>query len=219
MLPIPHPLLGHFFVPIFMLAIQCRPYLAEYLREGATALLSSSATMGSFLNPLRPPSLCFPLRACGQAFLSTHSIRPLSFTVIHYCRRRSMSCAAVRCRTNANISGTDVILYMKKYDRAFCNAHIMNKWFLGCLIYSWHVTGNSFGADYWHCWTRSRTDMFVITTLTDTRHLKSAWFIREIFQQVDRLTLQVDSGSLCLGFCCFRVKSVCFRSLKFLAAG
>lgn len=167
MLPTPHLLLGHFFVPIFMLAIQCRPYLAEYLREGATALLSSSATMGSFLSPLRPPSLCFPLRACGQAFLSTHSIRPLSFTVIHYCRRRSMSFAVVRCRANANFSGTDVILYMKKYDRAIAVHTSWTNGFLGCLIYSLRVTGNSFGADYWHCWTHILTDMSVITTLTN----------------------------------------------------
>lgn len=114
----PHVTPLSFFVPVCMLATQCWPYLAEYLREGATALLSSCATMGSFLVLLRPPSLCSPLRACRQAFLSTHSIRPLSFAVIHYSSRRSMSCAAVRRRTNANISVTDVILYMKKYDHA-----------------------------------------------------------------------------------------------------
>lgn len=77
--------------------------------SGCRRSLSSFATMGSFLILLRPPSPRFPLRACRQAFLSTHSIRPLSFAVIHYCRRRSVSCAAARMQNNATIS-TDVIL-------------------------------------------------------------------------------------------------------------
>lgn len=44
-----------------------------------------------------PALHCFPLGARRQAlfFLSTHSMRPLSFAMTHYWKRRSLSCTEV----------------------------------------------------------------------------------------------------------------------------
>lgn len=70
--------------------------------SGCLCTPSSFATMRSFLIPLLPPSLRFPLRTPRAGFLSTHSIRPLSPAVIHYCRRRSMSFAGMQMQNQCH---------------------------------------------------------------------------------------------------------------------
>ena len=45
-----------------------RAFFSRIPVSGCLCTLSSFATMGSFLIPLRPPSLCFPLRALQAVF-------------------------------------------------------------------------------------------------------------------------------------------------------
>ena len=93
-----HPPQSFFCASMHAFSVQCWPYLAEYLCQGAAALgvpLQQWDPFSFHSALLHPVSRWEP---AGRPFLSTHSIRPLSFAVIHYCRRRSVSCVAMQMR-------------------------------------------------------------------------------------------------------------------------
>lgn len=74
----PPPAPSRFFcATMHAFPVQCKPYSPEYLHQGATTLRVLLQQWEPF--SVRPALHCSPLGARGQAFLSTHSIRPLSF--------------------------------------------------------------------------------------------------------------------------------------------
>lgn len=66
-----------FCATVHAFPVQCKLYSSEYLHQGATTLWVPLQQWEPFSE--HPALHCFPLRARRQAFLSTHSIRPLSF--------------------------------------------------------------------------------------------------------------------------------------------
>lgn len=199
--PIPQPTCLHpavFCAAMHAVPVQCKPYSPEYLHQGATTLWVPLQQWEPF--SVHPALHCFPLRARGQAFLSTHSIRPLSF-----CRDSLLKAkVSVMCRgIKAKAMCSPVRMTVKFQCTPWENDSLLALWVMVC----------------YQDFIQER-----LPSLTHTHPNVYKTFEIRLIHQRDIRAGQQGSAASSLRFplfalFCFHVNLFCFHSVKLLATG